>query len=285
VPWDDLSIVPRMAHALGMRAFLYVSLFDEGWPLRVRQRYAPGSELSWQSEWSRRHPEWLMADRSGRRRQWGVPCLAYPPVRQYFIRRYVRLLKSGRWDGLFVCLRSQSPPPMHADQFGFNPPILREYRRRFGSGLDRGRWRLLMGGYLTGFLRELRSKVAVLAVGAPWGDVLGPPLGNTSLEWRRWQGMLDHFVLGQDSTRCPSRGHPLWPLAGDSGYLQDYRTGAGLPGLAERLDAYEPAYVARQWSNRLLREERRLLRHPNVRGLVFSSFRHDHPEPWAGTAG
>ena len=40
VEWDDLLIVPQLAHEMGMRAYLYVPIFDEGRPLpskRVRQ--------------------------------------------------------------------------------------------------------------------------------------------------------------------------------------------------------------------------------------------------------
>jgi len=38
-------------------------------------------------------------------------------------------------------------------------------------------------------------------------------------------------------------------------------------------------YVARQWDDRSEDEERRLLAHPTVKGLVFSSFRFDNPAP------
>ncbi len=44
-----------------------------------------------------------------------------------FSRRFKRLLAAGDFDGLFVCLRSQSLPADVADQFGFNRPVHDEF--------------------------------------------------------------------------------------------------------------------------------------------------------------
>jgi hypothetical protein len=74
------------------------------------------------------------------------------------------------------------------------------------------------------------------------------------------------------------------------GYLQNYLDGCNMPSLLEHLGSdYEPVfkdqpanlYVARQWDERSKIEEQRLLSHPIVKGLVFSSFRFDNPEPVA----
>ena len=71
-----------------------------------------------------------------------------------------------------------------------------------------------------------------------------------------------------------------------SGYIQNYLDGAGLGSLEEDLTAvYQPViqrssvelFVARQWQQRSPRKEKSLLKLPGVRGLVFSSFRHDNP--------
>jgi hypothetical protein len=152
---------------------------------------------------------------------------------------------------------------------------MRDYRERHGRRFDVGRWRDLLGSYLTVFLRELKSRVPRLAVGVPRGDILGPPLGNATLPWRDWKGIVDDLVINQDSTRCPARGHALWSMHPGSGYLQDYRDGSGMPPLLRQLDDYPPVYVARQWDARSATEERALAAHPSVRGLVFGSLRHD----------
>ena len=89
--WNFFQVVPQLAHSFEMRAYLYVSLFDEGWPLlpkRIREKSYHNAmhfqHISWQSKFSRDNPEYTLADRSGQQRQWGVLCLAYPEVRSHF---------------------------------------------------------------------------------------------------------------------------------------------------------------------------------------------------------
>jgi hypothetical protein len=303
VTWNDLDVVPMLAHDAGLEAWLYVTLFDEGWPLRSRRARTVshhnamhGQHVAWQSALTRRHPEWVTMDRRGAL-QWGVPSLAYPEVRRAFIERWMAMITDTAFDGLFVCLRSQSRPADHGDQFGFNRPVRADLLARTGIDIHREGfhlqpWRDLLGEYLTMLLVELRAAVArarlKLGVGAARGDVIGPPLGNATLHWREWlrRGLIDQLVINQNSSQCPSMWHPLWPMHRGTGYVQNYLTGDGLPPLADQLrDAYAPAaaasgtrlLVARQWSERSADDERELAAVPGVTGLVFSSFRHDNP--------
>lgn len=304
IAWDDFSSVPDLAHDAGLEAWLYVSLFDEGWPLpspRVRavsyHNAMHWQHVAWQSELTRAHHEWLVVDRSGRHRQWGVVSCAYPQARRAFIERWLGLLAPTRFDGLFVCLRSQSRPADHADQFGYNAPLRRAFRDRYGidpvkDDYDPQAWRDTCGEYLTTLLVELRDALAArgrrVGIGVARGDVLGPPLGNATLHWREWvrHGLVDQLVIDQNSSQCPSMWHRLWPMHSGAGYLQNYVDGTGLPPLAEHLrHGYAPVvdgtstrlYVARQWHERSARTERELRAFPDVTGLVFSSFRHDNP--------
>jgi hypothetical protein len=306
--WNFFEAVPPLAHSFAMRAYMYVSLFDEGWPLppkRIREKsYHNAMHLqhsSWQSRFSRQNPEYAVVDRSGQQRQWGVLCLAYPEVRSHFCGRFMNLLHETKFDGLFVCLRSQSRPADFADQFGFNEPVRQDYLARHGRDIcteefDLQAWRDLLGEYLTTFLLELRhllDRLGVrLAVGVPRGDVLGLPMGNTTLSWREWvrRGIIDELVINQNSSQCPSMWHQLWPMHRGYGYVQNYLDGHNLPPLLGHLRAdYGPElknrpvnlYIARQWDERSEEEERRLLAQPVVRGLVFSSFRFDNPGPVA----
>jgi hypothetical protein len=305
VAWDDFAVVPAAARDAGMAAWLYVSVFDEGWPLaprRVRARSyhndMHGRHVAWQSALTRAHPEWLVVDRAGRGRQYGVVSLAYPEARRAFIDRWLGLIQSTEFEGLFVCLRSQSRPADHADQFGFNEPVRTDFLARFGVDIaredfDRQAWRDLLGEYITALIAELREALdrqgRRLAVGIPRGDVIGPPLGNATLHWREWvgRGLVDHLVIDQNSSRCPSMWHRLWPMYHGGGYLQDYRDGRELPDLLSHLrSTYGPLidgratrlFVARQWCPRCPDTERELLSTAGVAGLVFSSFRHDNPE-------
>ncbi len=304
IDWNDFKIVPACARENGHKVFLYVTLFDEGWPLAARKSREKSyhnkmhcQHVSWQSEYSKSHPEYLMMDRSLRRRQWGVLCLAYPQVRKHLIDRYRRLLLAGDFDGLFVCLRSQSKPAASADQFGYNEPIRQDYLDRYNIDIrqddfNRKPWRELLGEYLTRFLIELRTAIRYenvsLGIGIPRGNILGPPLGNTVLQWRQWvrEKIIDQLVIDQNSSQCPSMWHRLWPMHRGTGYVQNYLDGQGMDSLEKDLErVYLPEikkspvelFVARQWQKRSPREEKALLDLPGVQGLVFSSFRHDNP--------
>jgi hypothetical protein len=306
VPWDALKEVPEVAHDMGMKVFLYVALFDEGWPLLPKKVRAVSyhnkmhcQHVTWQSDFSRNHPQFTLVDRSLKNYQWGVLCLAYPEVCQHFIQRFQRLLAAGNFDGLFVCLRSQSRPADFADQFGFNQPVRDEFLKRYGRDIwiqdfDVKRWRDLLGEYLTVFIMELKaslqSRQALLAVGVPRENILGPPFGNTTLQWRKWveNGLVDHLVIDQNSSQCPSMWHDLWPMHRGYGYLQNYLDGYNMNTLEEDLTSvYQPVfrkrdadlYLARQWQPRSPAKEKSLLEHPCVAGLVFSTFRHDNPGP------
>jgi hypothetical protein len=293
IVWDDFNDVPALAHAAGLEAWLYVSLFDEGWPLppaRVRvtsyHNAMHGRHVAWQSELTRAHPEWLAVDRSGKVRQEGVVSLAYPQARHAFVERWGALLDGTSFDGLFICLRSQSQPAAAADQFGFNDPARADFRARHGvdparESFDVQAWRDLLGGYLTALLSELRQAVGAEArkvgVGVTRGDVMGPPLGNSTVQWRAWMEnrLLDDLVIGQNSTQCPSMWHQLWPMHRGSGYVESQVDVTDYASIAARTGTR--LFVARQWCERNEREEREILAIPGVTGLVFSTFRHDNP--------
>jgi hypothetical protein len=301
--------VPEIAHQQGLQAYLYVSLFDEGFPLAPEQErqgsyHNPmhGQHITWQSDFSSRHPEFALVDRTGENRQWGVLCLAYPQAREHLIRRFRGMLQRGEWDGLFLCFRSQSRPADHADQFGFNEPIRQDFKARYGRDIetqdfDIQFWRDLRSEYLSQMILEVRrltDDLAVrLALGLPRGDVLGPPMDNRSIAWHQWvrEGLVDELIINQNSVVCPSMWHSLWSMHRGYGYLQNYLDGFNLPPLLEQIsESYSPVisrdgrtrlFVARQWDHRSEKEERTLLDHPAVSGLVFSSFRFDNPDALA----
>jgi len=306
--WDDFEVVPKLAHENGMRADLYVTLFDEGWPLpSKREREISyhnkmhGQHVSWQSQFSYDHPEYTVLDKSGSKKQWGVLCLAYPQVRKYFVRLYLELLDGYDFDGLFVCFRSQSKPAEFADQFNFNEPVRRDFQEFYGKDILKDEfnlqdWRDLVGKYITDFLRmlrnELNKKNTSLSLGLPRGNVIGQPLGNATLQWQKWirDGLIDNLVINQSSCQCPSMWHRLWPMHTGTGYLQNYLDSYNLPPLTKQLDqTYFPVvsknsvklYVARQWAQRSEKKESELLCNPAVSGLVFSTFRFDNPGPVA----
>lgn len=312
VDWDDFEIAPRLAHEMGLPAHLYVVLFDEGWPLASEaerkvsyHNRGHGQNNSWQSNFTIEHPEYLVVDRSREKRQWGVLSLAYPEVRDYLCGQFAKLLEGYDFDGLFLCLRSQSKPADFADEFGFNEPVRTEYLSRYGEDIwtedfNIDLWRDLQGEYLTLFMAQLRdvtrSSGHELSIGCPRGDIIGQPLGNATLQWREWvdRDFVDSLVINQSSAQCPSMWIQLWPMHRGSGYTQDYVSGQNMLPLNQQLtDEYGPSlvgkstdlYVARQWSDPSPSEEQNLLEHPAVTGLVYSSFRYDNAERIAAHQG
>ena len=131
------------------------------------------------------------------------------------------LIASTEFDSLFVCLFTVAASHT-ADQFGFNEPARRDFRARYGvdvelEAFDIQDWRDLLGTYLTALLTELRIGSAGSASGCrsgARGDVLGPPIGNTTLPWRDWVrlDLVDRLVIDQNSSQCPSMWHQLWPM-------------------------------------------------------------------------
>lgn len=304
VDWDELGVSSERAWAAGVKPWVYVTPLSEGWPLAPARARAishhnewHGRDVAWQSNFSRAHPEYAEIDRSGTVRQWGVLSLAYPEVRAFHRERFLRHLDGRRFEGMFVCLRSESKPAEHADQFGFGEPVRADFQRLHGRDIARQdfdvqAWRDLRGGYLTLFFRELKAELATrgvkLGVGCARGDVIGPPFGNMTLDWRGWvrEGIVDRLVIDQDSSHCPSLWIRLWPMHNGCGYLQDYLENLGLPPLESHIrDVYAPVvsgsstqlFVARQWRERDPAEEERLLAIPGLSGLVFGSYRFDNP--------
>jgi hypothetical protein len=219
-------------------------------------------------------------------------------VRLYFIDKYLGLLNGYDFDGLFICLRSQSKPSDFADQYGFNEPIRKEYLARYGKDIckedfDLEKWRDLQGKYLTIFLKELRERTKSrgfkIGIGAPRGDIIGPPLGNWRLHWREWvtEDLIDELIINQSSSQCPSLWHQLWPMHRGYGYIQNYVDGCNMLKLDKQLDEEYGSIImknrtnlliARQWQQRNEEKEQELIQHLAVNGLVFSSFRFDNPD-------
>jgi hypothetical protein len=226
---------------------------------------------------------------------------SHEAVRKHMADRIENMVDGYDFDGVFLCTRSQCRPAEHADQFGFDQQVRTDMLESTGKDIlredfDLPEWHRLLGSYFTDFLYELRSKLEpkglTLSVGVPRGDMIGPPLGNWALQWRRWvqEGIVDQLVVDQNSSQCPSMWHQLWPMHRGYGYMQNYIDGKGMPGLPDHLrDIYAPVFadtdaelfVARQWAEPDERIEEQLSSLPGVSGLVFSTFRFDNPDALA----
>ncbi|MBL9214611.1 MAG: family 10 glycosylhydrolase, partial [Opitutaceae bacterium] len=209
--WESnlLTSVVKEIKAAGMEVQMWISVVDEGCAPSVF--YNDVVPFPWQSRFVKAHPEMQSADRSltesGRKYHEGVLEFAYPEVRAHVLEQIRFFSDRYAFDGVFLSYRSHSPPPPHADQFGFNAPVVEEYQRRYGKNIlrqnfDLEKWRSLRGEYFTQFLREVRAylntKGQKLSLGVPQGEHAGPPIGNIALHWRTWvqEKLVDDLIVG-----------------------------------------------------------------------------------------
>lgn len=159
---DPLESCVRHAHKHGLKVYPEVTIFDSLY-------YAPPTEFF------QKHPEYTWVSRDGKKHIPGVPCCAYPEVRQYRVAQMRELCEYGI-DGIKLCPRSHSPWPGRnagggnegSRGYGFNEPVVREYVRRYGKdprearpdSLDELRFVQLKGEFLTQFLREVKEVTA-----------------------------------------------------------------------------------------------------------------------------
>ncbi len=185
----------------------------------------PGFTTAWlyENKFGTDHPEVLSIDRPGNK-QFMVWEYAYPEARAAKVSEFVQFAKDYGFNRFVACLRTEAaqnqPAPKHADQFGFNAPVVAEMKKRHGvdiltdprfdysnpkfDGRDPmlENWRTLRGEYLTQFYRELRQALNAvdptiqIAVQIP-GDRAGTCLGNWPLDWRTWldEGLVNELVV------------------------------------------------------------------------------------------
>lgn len=245
---DPRTEALKSCRDLGLSLYGYLCIFDEGSPTSVL--YGDNSPFPWQSHFTVKHPEFLVCDRGGKNRHFGVMEYWYPEVRKYKIGLISDFLDQYDFHGIYICTRSHSRPADHADQYGFNGPVEDEYKRRFGLDIrtqpfDIQRWRDLRGEGLTLFFRELREVLdrrgKRLALGIPRTDIVGPPYGNMTLHWRTWlrERLVDEIVIGVNSGdfHYPSlRGKDR-----ERGYLASGNENFGLRPLVDDIrDVYGP---------------------------------------------
>jgi len=254
--WDS-GVIPAAVSAMkaaGIGIYMWISIIDEGCPPVVP--YADIVPWPWQSRFFKEHPQYQASDRTptenGRRYHWGIPEFAYPEVRAHLLAEISFFSDKFAFDGIFLSFRSHSPPPEHADQFGFNAPVVEAYQRRYGKNIlrenfDLEKWRALRGEYLTQLLREcsalIHAKGKLLSFGTARGDYVGFPLGNMKLEWKKWisERIIDELHLDEQGWAWGRHGY---------GYLTDPVTGRGLRPIDEMVRTdYGP--LAKQYGVKL----------------------------------
>lgn len=164
------------------------------------------------------HPEWIPVDRIGLRQQGGMISYAYPEARRAFVDSYDQFLTTHPYyQGIWLYSYVENFEEQYEDEFGFEEPIVAEYKRRYGVDIrtqpfDHQKWYDLKGEYFTQFIRELHAvfqkhgvKMAIcvdpthLDRPTPWlcGGAVLRPTGRFTMEWRKWikEGLVDELSI------------------------------------------------------------------------------------------
>jgi len=123
-----LETCVRYAHEYGMEIWAWVDIFDRG--------YSAGG--LW-DDFLRDRPEYWWRGRSAElplqfREVWfGMPCNAYPEVRERQVLEIVELNTAYDIDGVFLSVRKHGSPPDSNELWGYNPPVLSAFEARWSE--------------------------------------------------------------------------------------------------------------------------------------------------------
>jgi hypothetical protein len=230
--WDPLARAVKLGRQHKIQVMAYYRLTEEA--------YGPYDG----DDFFRKNPEYWWQTRCGQYRMVGWPCFNYPQVREHMMERVADLVDHGVEGILLGHSRTHIPyfVPYRWGQdgnaFGFNPPVVAEFKKRYGVDLskfnyvedvasaDHGglpfvyerRWvdaepfdmwafrRLLGEGYEL-FYREIRRRFPklyiALEVGLP--DTSGGPeddprpvMFRIDLEKLCRENIIDEYILGRN---------------------------------------------------------------------------------------
>lgn len=168
--WKDLQyrrvktnrIAVEAAHKRGLEIWMAYGLFDNGSSADVGYSgfpYAAEDRLRVE------HPEWTPVNKFGTWRQGGPIEFCYPQARSAMAAYLSRYVVEGGYDGIALLTYAENYSQRYDDEFGYNQPIVDEFKRRHGVDIrtepfDKAAWSKLRGEYLTRFLIELRARLA-----------------------------------------------------------------------------------------------------------------------------
>lgn len=287
--FDVLTVARQAAEAEGLEFWAcQPSVYSDGAPPWVVQPgYMPWSFVR---RYVYDNDEVITVDRNGKK-QYLVREYAYPGARASKVQEFVYLAQTYGIKNFYASMRTEAaqtePAPEHADQFGFNQPVVDAMLARYGVDIltdvrfdynDPGfsstdpmveNWHNLRGEYLTRFFRDLRAAMDAIDPGirivtAVAGDYIGPELGNWHVDWRTWisEGLIDELIhstslqAGWDSTigkgyLCdPWQGIGVLPVSTYREYIDgsaNPQTKIIQPGGWERFNAVSPPAGTDGW--------------------------------------
>ncbi len=161
---DRLAV--EAAHRRGMEIWGVSTLVDWGSPADTPcfTDFPHNSE----SRLRLAHPEWVPVDRSGLLKQGGPIEFAYPEARKALVDLHMKHVRQDGYDGVLFLTYAENYSMRFQDEFGFNEPIVQEFKRRthvdlrtqpFTRTASRYDWYALRGEYLTQYFRELKAEL------------------------------------------------------------------------------------------------------------------------------
>lgn len=199
------------------------------------------------------HPEWIPVNRYGTRTQNGPVEFAYPEARREVVNQLTKFLVANHYDGIVFYTYVENFSYRYLDEFGYNEPIVREFKRRYGVDIltqpfDKEAWARLRGEYVTQFLRELKAALKPHGIQIAirlnpldgqsqrpeiWRSSGREPIstaGNLYMDWRMWakEGVVDELCIywpGNDETLK----QVLDGVRGSDTRVSMYRTRGDLP--------------------------------------------------------
>lgn len=183
------------AHRRGMEIWGVSALFD--WGAQADTPCFGDFPHQGESRLRIEHPEWVPVDRSGLLRQGGPIELAYPEARKALVDLHGKYVRRDGYDGVLLLTYAENYSMRFQDEFGFNDPVVEEFRRRTGVDLrkqpftrtgSRYDWYALRGDYVTQFLRELKSELA--KEGTKLGLFVNPQQTHFTQPWNVPELML-----------------------------------------------------------------------------------------------
>lgn len=179
---EDYAI--RAARKRDMEIYVFTALFDYG--ARGDAGGCGSFPYATQDKLLLDHPEWRPVDRWGERTAAGPPEFCYPEVRKALVDRHVKCVEGPGYDGISFYTYVENMGQRYMDEFGYNEPIVQEFRRRYGVDIrrepfDKDKWNKLRGEYVTQFLAELHA--ALKAKGKKLSVVLRPDQPNLAQRW------------------------------------------------------------------------------------------------------
>ena len=224
--FDPLEVAIREAHRCGLAILAWITPFDN---------YFPGLEDPVLAD----HPEWLVCTRDGRKTMRGIPCLAYQPYVDLRVGEVQEVMEYG-CDGVYhswathtLCTVAEGDPDEPAC-FGYNTPIIDEYRRRYGSpehdnSYDPALIGEIHSDYLDAFVERCGATIAA-ARGQYVTTTTSGVLTSDRYSWYKYR------VGGADVFYLPAH----WRKWVEQGWIQAIGAGAGGHWLAENEQAAGP---------------------------------------------